>query len=89
MRRKRGNISLVSSDLQPVLAGVGYFVLALLLLLARGARRFGLAPAGNGRLSVQAVLPLDSRRRLVLIRCDGREALLLTGGPQDVVVGWL
>lgn len=64
-------------------------ILALLLLLARGARRFGLAPAGNGRLSVQAVLPLDSRRRLVLIRCDGREALLLTGGPQDVVVGWL
>lgn len=64
-------------------------ILALLLLLARGAQRFGLAPAGNGRLSVQAVLPLDSRRRLVLIRCDGREALLLTGGPQDVVVGWL
>lgn len=64
-------------------------ILALLLLLARGARRFGLAPAGTGRLSVQAVLPLDSRRRLVLIRCDGREALLLTGGPQDVVVGWL
>ena len=34
MRRKRGNISLVSSDLRPILAGVGYFVLALLLLLA-------------------------------------------------------
>lgn len=28
-------------------------------------------------------------RRLVLVRCDGREALLLTGGAQDVVVGWL
>jgi flagellar protein FliO/FliZ len=64
-------------------------ILALLVVLARGVRRLGLAPVGNGRLAVQAVLPLDTRRRLVLIRCDGREALLLTGGPQDVVVGWL
>ena len=25
----------------------------------------------------------------VLLRCDGREALLLTGGAQDVMLGWL
>jgi len=34
MRGKSGNISLVSSDLRPVLAGVTYFTLAMLLLLA-------------------------------------------------------
>jgi flagellar protein FliO/FliZ len=32
---------------------------------------------------------LDGRRRLVLVSCDGRTLLLLTGGPQDVVLGWL
>jgi flagellar protein FliO/FliZ len=35
------------------------------------------------------VLALDSGRRLHLVRCEGRDVLLLTGGPQDVVVGWL
>jgi flagellar protein FliO/FliZ len=64
-------------------------IVALLLLLARGAQRFGLAPAVGRRLKTEEVLPLDSRRRLVIVRCDGREALLLIGGPQDVVVGWL
>jgi flagellar protein FliO/FliZ len=64
-------------------------MVALLLLLARGARRFGLAPASGRRLKLEEALSLDSRRRLVIVRCDGREALLLVGGPQDVVVGWL
>jgi flagellar protein FliO/FliZ len=64
-------------------------IVALLLLLARGARRLGLAPAEGRRLKVEEVLPLDPRRRLVIVRCDGREALLLIGGPQDVLVGWL
>jgi hypothetical protein len=31
-------------------------------------------------------LPLDARRRLLLVHCDGRELLLLVGGPQDLVV---
>lgn len=64
-------------------------IVALLVLLARGAQRFGLAPAAGRRLKAEEVLPIDGRRRLVIIRCDGREALLLVGGPQDVVVGWL
>jgi flagellar protein FliO/FliZ len=38
---------------------------------------------------VQDVLALDARRRLHLITCDGRRVLLLTGGAQDLVVGWL
>ena len=40
-------------------------------------------------LPVQDVLALDPRRRLHLVRCDERRVLLLTGGAQDVVVGWL
>jgi flagellar protein FliO/FliZ len=65
-------------------------VVALILLAGRLARRAGLAPrAGNCRLRLEEALPLDARRRLLLVRCDGRALLLLTGGAQDQVVGWL
>ncbi|WP_186374151.1 flagellar biosynthetic protein FliO [Roseomonas gilardii] len=72
----------------PALAALGAVVL-LLWLLARGARLTGLAVPSGKRLGVQEVLALDTRRRLVLLRVDGREVLLLTGGPQDSVLGWL
>jgi flagellar protein FliO/FliZ len=66
------------------------FVLGLILLLARLLRVTGLAPQTSGqRLKLQEVLALDARRRVVILRCDGRELLLLTGGPQDLCLGWL
>jgi hypothetical protein len=34
-------------------------------------------------------MALDSKRRLCLVTCDGRPLLLLIGGAQDIVVGWL
>ncbi|ONG47063.1 hypothetical protein BKE38_24495 [Pseudoroseomonas deserti] len=68
-------------------------VLALVLLAARAARRFGFAPGVPGvprgqhrRLVLVESLALDTRRRLLLLRCDGRELLLVTGGPQDLVL---
>jgi len=68
-------------------------VLGLVLLAAQVARRFGLAPglpgragAAGRRLAVLEALPLDGKRRLLLLRCDGRELLLLTGGPQDLLL---
>jgi flagellar protein FliO/FliZ len=65
-------------------------VLALIWLAARAARFGGLARRQvSGRLlSVQDVIALDARRRLYLIACQERRVLLLTGGGQDVVVGW-
>lgn len=69
--------------------------LAGVLLLAWGAARALRATrlAGRGgarrRLSLQESLSLDPRRRVVLLRCDGREALVLVGGAQDVLLGWL
>ena len=66
------------------------FVLGLILLLARLLRATGLAPqTGGQRLKLQEVLALDARRRVMILRCDGREVLLLTGGPQDLCLGWL
>jgi len=62
-----------------------------ILLLAAIARRSGLAAASRPgrRLSVIETVALDPRRRLVLARCDGAEALLLVGGESDQVVGWV
>ena len=65
---------------------------AVLVPLWLGARvvRGGRAPGrGSRRLTVAEAVPLDSRRRVVLLRCDGRELLVLTGGGQDAVIGWL
>ena len=65
-------------------------VLLIILLLARALRRFGIsaAPRGDGtrRLVVEEVLPIDGRRRVLLLRCEGRRLLLVTGGPQDVLL---
>jgi flagellar protein FliO/FliZ len=66
------------------------FVLGLIALVAWLARRFRLgpgAPAGAARrLAVLETLPLDARRRLVLIRRDDTEHLLLLGADGNRVV---
>jgi flagellar protein FliO/FliZ len=67
-------------------------VLGVALLLARGARAAALAlpgTAGSRRLVLEESLALDPRRRLLLLRCDGRFVLLLTGPGGDSLVGWL
>jgi flagellar protein FliO/FliZ len=64
-------------------------VLAALVLILRGLRAAGVARQAGRRLAVEEALALDARRRLLLVRCDGRALLLLTGGAQEVVVGWL
>ena len=69
-----------------------FLVLGLIGIAAWGARRLGLAgrlPAATGRgrrLGVVEIAPLDPRRRLVLVRRDGVEHLLLLGSGGDVVV---
>ena len=68
-------------------------VLALIGLTFWLIRRFGTARVGNGaqrgrqpRLAVIDAAPVDGRRRLVLVRRDNVEHLLLIGGPSDFVV---
>ncbi len=68
-------------------------VLALIGITAWIVRRFGanrLGAAGRGgrqpRLAVIDAAPVDGRRRLVLIRRDNIEHLLMIGGPTDLVV---
>jgi flagellar protein FliO/FliZ len=67
------------------------FVLGLIGLCGWAARRLGMTPkvsAGGRekRLAVVEVAAVDAKRRLVLVRRDDREHLLLLGAAQDVVV---
>jgi len=67
------------------------FVVAMIGGLAWIVRRFGwanrfVAPAGKRRLSVLEVLPIDGKRRLVLLRRDSAEHLVLLGISGDILI---
>ena len=67
------------------------FVLGLIGALAWTARRFGLGGkltpnTGSRRLSVSEVMPLDARHKLVLLRRDGTEHLVLLGAGADLLL---
>jgi flagellar protein FliO/FliZ len=67
-------------------------VVGLIIIVAFLAKRFGLGGrlAATGgrkrRLAIVEVLPLDAKRRLVLVRRDAVEHLVLIGPESDVVV---
>jgi len=69
------------------------FVIGLIGVMALVARRAGLGfpsratrPGGERRLEVVEVAPIDGRRRLVLVRRDGVEHLLLLSPTTELVV---
>ncbi len=69
-------------------------VLGLIVLVVWLIRRFamngigglGLGRARMPRLAIVDAMPIDSRRRLVLVRRDNIEHLILVGGTNDIVV---
>jgi flagellar protein FliO/FliZ len=68
-----------------VLALIGFAVLLL--------KRFGMVKIGGmslhgrqPRLAVMDIAHLDSRRKLVIVRRDTIEHLVMIGGPNDVVI---
>lgn len=72
-----------------LLALIALLVVLVLLKIVRGFT-FGTFVAGGrnrrARLAVMDATAVDSHRRLVLVRRDDVEHLLLIGGPTDVVV---
>jgi len=67
------------------------FVLALIVALAYVVRRLGLGgrfvvTGGKRRLAIVEVLPLDAKHRLVLLRRDEAEHLVLLGQHTDLVI---
>lgn len=72
-------------------AFVGVVLVAIAFLLGRAAghrnRTRGEAPASpERRLALVESLDLDSQRKLVILRRDSVEHLVLVGGPSDLVV---
>lgn len=65
-------------------------VIGLIFLAAALLKRFGvagrIAPMGQRRLAIVEALPLDARRRLILVRRDGTEHLLLVGAEGSTVI---
>jgi flagellar protein FliO/FliZ len=75
-------------------------VLAGLLLLIMTAARFlqmglwrGQPWRGEARsgqmLILRESIALDPHRRVHLVQCGQRQVVLLTGGEQDLVIGWM
>ncbi|NBX66014.1 MAG: hypothetical protein EBQ96_03355 [Proteobacteria bacterium] len=65
-------------------------VLALMGLLAFGLRRYGMGggalPGVKRRLNVLETRPLDHRHKLLLVKCDEREHLILLGPDCQTVI---
>ena len=78
------SLSTMLSAVAALAAVIGFIVLA-----GRFARSRPMTQRNGGSLTSRDVLALDAGRRLHLVRCEGRDVLLLTGGAQDLVVGWL
>src|SRR3954468_4412550 len=71
------------------IAGI-VFVISLMLLLAWALKKSGLGGVALGkpsrRLQVVETLPVHHKRRLVLVRCDEKEYLLMLGHDSETVV---
>lgn len=85
--------SLFGDEPSTILTAVIAFVVVLALIAATAwlVRRFGVARLGGGRgrqprLAVIDGASIDGRRKLIIIRRDNVEHLLMIGGPSDVVV---
>jgi flagellar protein FliO/FliZ len=78
-----------TTTMQFILALV--FVLALIGVLAAVARRMGLgygpsAKGGRRRLAVSEVVALDAKRKLVLVRRDNIEHLVILGHNSETLI---
>jgi len=68
------------------------FVLGLIGVLALLVRRFGFGMSalqksgGQRRLQVVEMTPIDARRRLVLVKRDAVEHLILLGAAGEIVI---
>lgn len=67
-------------------------VFALMGGLAFALKKLGLATpqsiksSNKRRLSVVESLPLDARRRLMIVKCDSKEHLVILGTNNDIII---
>ncbi len=78
---------------QTILLVVGVLI-GVISLIAAAAQLFRLSGwqprSRTGRtLALRESIVLDQRRRIHLVQCGERQVVLLTGGGQDLVIGWM
>jgi hypothetical protein len=76
----------VNQNMQVIIAAVALLVILLILIAIFRAFSSRVSGRRGQRLGISEYHELDKTRRLVLIRRDNVEHLVLIGGPQDVVV---
>lgn len=80
-------------SIQSIFLVVGVLAAVLVLIVvATRLFQFGLwrSQGRPGRtLVLRESIALDPRRRVHLVQCGQRQVVLLTGGGQDVVIGWM
>ncbi len=69
-------------------------LIGVIALIVAAARLFqcsgGRVQSRSGRILIlRESIALDPRRRIHLVQCGQRQVVLLTGGGQDVVIGWM
>jgi flagellar protein FliO/FliZ len=74
-----------------MVAGVLAGVIALIYVSPRLIHSSGWRPKprSNRTLVLRESIALDPRRRVHLVQCGNRQVVLLTGGGQDLVIGWM
>ncbi|MGI4952296.1 MAG: hypothetical protein ACRYGM_10855 [Janthinobacterium lividum] len=83
---------LQSSSIPGVIAALAV-VIGMIFIVFKAAQSTGLLKrvarqGGDPMIVVCESIALDRSRNLHLVRWDGREVMLLTGGNGDLVVGW-
>jgi flagellar protein FliO/FliZ len=78
---------------QAILLVLGALV-GVVVLIGIVARFFqflgGRAQSRPGRtLILRESIAIDPRRRIHLVQCGQRQVILLTGGGQDLIIGWM
>lgn len=78
---------------QTMLLVVGALI-GVLGLIGLAARLFQMGvwraqPRQGRTLILRESVALDPRRRVHLLQCGQRQVVLLTGGSQDLVIGWI
>jgi flagellar protein FliO/FliZ len=73
---------------------VGGVLIGVIALIGVAARLFQFSgwrthPSGGRTLILRESIALDPRRRIHLVQCGQRQVVLLTGGGQDLVIGWM
>ncbi len=70
-----------------VLIGVLALIGAATWLFQNAMRRS--KPRPGRTLILRESIALDPRRRVHLVQCGQRQVVLMTGGGQDLVIGWM